>query len=125
MFIEPPIGRKQKRATVASASSAGLLALAAGGAALTGFDWTQWGLQLTDALIPLVTIMVMYYARLVPINVIPPQFMPLAAVVVGMASDYLTTFAGSSANPVLGAALGGLAALLYKVANDWVGTPKS
>ena len=125
MFIEPPVGQKQKRATIASASSAGLLAVAAGGAALLGFDWTQWGLQVTDALVPLITIVVMYYARLVPINLIPAQFMPLAAVIVGMASDYLTRFASGSANPLVGAIAGTVAVLLYKVANDWVGTPSS
>jgi hypothetical protein len=113
----------ERRHKVATAwATLGALAVAGGlGGIHAAFDWNAWGISTTTMLVPALVIPVLFYLRQFTANGIPTQLLPIVAVALGVAGDYLHSlvFQGDW-GVVAGVALGALADVFYTVAKELV-----
>ena len=81
------------------------------------FDWSAFGVTAIQALVPVVTAVAIWLGRAVVAKV-PRAFIPIVAVSLGTAFDFLVAYAnGGVFNPVLGALLGATATWLRELIN--------
>lgn len=83
-------------------------------------DWSGLGVQVIQLLVPIVTTVVIYYARKV-LDFIPTQLVPILAVVVGVGVDALRAWVVSGKfNLFISALLGAAATWLYEAVKQWM-----
>lgn len=82
------------------------------------FDWTDFGVSLISAVIPVITTLAIWLGReFIPVKV-PRAAIPIVAVALATVLDLLTTYvSGGSFNPLVGALLGGAAVWLRELVN--------
>lgn len=81
------------------------------------FDWTAFTLSALSALVPVVTGLFVWAGRLVVAKV-PRAFIPIVAVSVGTALDFLIAYInGGAFNPIIGALLGASAVWIREFLN--------
>lgn len=82
--------------------------------AIPPFDWNIFVTRLVEVLVPVVTTLVIWWARKLLEN-IPRAAIPIIAVVLGTAFDWLTAYiSGGVFNPAVGALLGAFAVWLHQ-----------
>lgn len=83
--------------------------------ALPAFDWSAFGVNLIQAIVPVVTTLAIWGGRKLLENT-PRTLIPIVAVVLGTALDLLTAYiSGGTFNPVVGGLLGAAAVWLHQV----------
>ena len=81
------------------------------------FDWSAFGIAAVQALIPVVTAVAIWAGRAV-VDKVPRSFIPIVAVALGTALDFLVAYSsGGVFNPVVGALLGASATWLRELVN--------
>lgn len=83
------------------------------------FDWTNFGVTLIQALIPVVTGLAIWFGREFVAKT-PRVLVPIVAVVLGTGLDMLHSYiTGGPFNPVVGALLGAFATWLRELVNTY------
>ena len=83
------------------------------------FDWSAFGMSAIQALIPVVTMLAIWGGRKL-VTFIPRGFIPVVAVVMGTAFDFLTAYtSGGVFNPLVGALLGATSTWLWELINSF------
>lgn len=83
--------------------------------AIPAFDWGAFGVNVIQALVPVVTSLAIWLGR-VALERIPRVLIPIVAVVLGTGFDMLTAYvSGGVFNPVVGALLGASAVWLHQI----------
>jgi hypothetical protein len=83
------------------------------------FDWTNFGITLIQALIPVVTSLAIWLGREF-VTKTPRVLIPIVAVVLATGLDLLTSYvSGGAFNPVVGALLGAAAVWLREILNTY------
>lgn len=87
--------------------------------AVPPFDWTNFGVTLVQALIPVVTTLAIWAGR-AAVEKTPRVLIPIIAVALGTALDLVVAYvSGGVFNPVVGALLGGAAVWLRELVNTY------
>jgi MFS superfamily sulfate permease-like transporter len=82
-------------------------------------DWTDVSIKAIEALVPVVTIIVMYYWKEF-VAATPKVLVPILAAAVGAALDYVTSLlTGGVYSPIWGAVLGALAVWLREIGSTF------
>jgi len=85
-----------------------------GGIQVAAFDWSDWALQLFPMLLAPLTLVVVYYTRVLIDQFIPAWALQLLPPLLGAIGTWLTNQATTlGLHPVLGALIGLAAALVY------------
>lgn len=119
------MGRRHFAATIWGSILAfglGLLAHLGHAFAPASFDWLNWGRQLTDAVMPVFGIVVLYYLRQLSSNSIPKMLLPFLGTGIATLGAYLATLIqNGNFDPITAAIVGYLVDWCYTTAKEWVG----
>ena len=119
------LSTNQKRATVSSAKGLAAFGLLAGVAAdairPAAFDWQDWTAKLFELLLPALTVVVVYFTRVLIDQYIPPMVLPAVGPLVAIFAEWLQSLATGETNFILAGILGIAAALAYAAARESVG----
>lgn len=87
--------------------------------AVPPFDWSGFQLKLIEALVPIVTTLVIWAARAL-LEKTPRMLIPIIAVLLGTGLDALTGYiSGGTFNPVIGGLLGAAAVWIHQFISVW------
>jgi hypothetical protein len=79
------------------------------------FDWSAFGVNLIQAVVPVVTALAIFGGRTI-VTKVPRAFIPIVAVLLGTGLDFLLAYStGGIFNPVVGAMLGASATWLREL----------
>lgn len=87
--------------------------------AVPAFDWTQFGVNAVQALVPVVTSVAIWLGR-AAFEKTPRVLIPIVAVVLATGLDMLLAYvAGGTFNPLVGALLGATSVWLRELVNTY------